>query len=700
MNRFLLTLLIVVIAALSFWAGGRFGGPLSPPPGARPVLYYVDPMNPGFRSDHSGTAPCGMPLEPVYADTSPAKEAGAGALPPGAVQISPARQQLIGVKVASVEIRPMTHTLRLYGRIVADETRVYRVNASTDSWIRELSDVTTGSLVSRNQILAQALAPAFYNAQVTYLLAMDNLDRIKQQLGGQLRHQQAELSDNQIRMAVQSLQNLGITDAQVEQLANTRQARPYLQVRAPTRGVVLSRSLTLNQWFKAGEEFYKIADIGRVWVYADVYEHEIRHLHPGMTVVVRHPQLGKTFHARVSEALPLFDPVSKTLKVRIDVDNPHYDLRPEMFVDVEIPLTFPPALHVTADAVIDSGTKTFVYVDLGDGIFVPRKVDTGWKLGRQVEITGGLMSGEKVVVSGNFLIDSESRMRTAASGVELPSTKDPVCGMLVDSHEAKEASRFMILAGTTYHFCSQECQQRFHEHPDQYVGKGQGLKAVSGKTVAPGLDPVCGMQVDLHQAEITGLFLTLEGVTYQFCSRDCMLKFLKDHRKYAVKTQSGQSVSHTAMPGMDHSQSDMGASPAMPQDRMLHNTQTGVRSGHSWAPIPPAESPRGASGGSSAPSQEWSVGWGKFPGAEYLGLKDRKRKAGGESTSSASVQSGEDREKADDAAGHHPATMASSPTAEDATAKDEDTPPVHQPDEEAPAKEKSPSPSGMGEHHH
>ena len=337
-------------------------------------------------------------------------------LSPGAVEISPARQQLIGVKVAAVEKKPMTYTLRLYGKVVSDETRTYRVNASTDSWIRELSDVTTGSIVTKNQILAEALAPAYYNAQVTYLIALGNVDRIRQQLGGQLRHQQADIADNQIRMAVQALQNLGITDAQIEELANTRQARPYLQVRAPAGGVVLSRKLTLNQWFKAAEEFYTIADIGRVWVYADVYEDEAMHMRPGMTVAVRHAQMGMTFDARVGEVLPLFDPAARTLKVRIDIDNPRYDLRPDMFVDVEIPITLPPSLNVPADAVLDTGTRAVVYVDAGSGIFEPRRVETGWRLGGRVEITRGLTPGEKIAVSGNFLIDSESRMETVGLG--------------------------------------------------------------------------------------------------------------------------------------------------------------------------------------------------------------------------------------------------------------------------------------------
>ena len=188
------------------------------------------------------------------------------------------------MRVAVVEQKPTTYTLRLYGRVVPDETRVYRLNASTDSWVREISGASTGSLVEKNEILAEMLAPAFFNAQNNFVIQLGQMDRIRQQLGGELRPQQTEIADSQIRMALQSLQTLGIGDAQIAELARTRKARPYLQVRAPAGGVVLSRKVTLNQWFKAGDEFYTIADIGKVWVYADVYEDEALHMRPGMAV--------------------------------------------------------------------------------------------------------------------------------------------------------------------------------------------------------------------------------------------------------------------------------------------------------------------------------------------------------------------------------------------------------------------------------
>ena len=331
MRKIIFVILIVVIATIAFVAGDRYGKNQTGGAGTkaeRTILYYTDPMNPGFRSEKPGTAPCGMPLEPVYAEVGAAGEqvviSGGPLQSTGAVKISQAKQQLIGVQVSPAEIQPLTYSLRLYGRIVPDETRVFRLNASVDSWVRGLSDMTTGSIVKKDQLLAEVLAPAFYNAQVTYLVTLNNIDRIQEQLSGQLRHQQREIADNQIRVAVQSLQNLGITDAQIEELANTREAQPLMQLRSPANGVILNRNITLYEWFKAGDEFYRIADLDRVWVYADVYEDEAMHLRPGMIVKVRHEQSGRTFDANIGPVLPLFDSVAKTLKVRIDVDNPHY----------------------------------------------------------------------------------------------------------------------------------------------------------------------------------------------------------------------------------------------------------------------------------------------------------------------------------------------------------------------------------------
>jgi len=630
--RLVLPGFVALLVAGAFWAGTRFSGTPAQPPGGsdkRQVLYYIDPMTPGYRSDSPGIAPCGMPLEPVYA------EAGASeALPlaAGAVRVSAERQQLIGVKSRAAEVRPMSYTLRLYGKVVPDETRVFRVNASTDSWIRELSDATTGSFVKKGQILAEALAPAYYNAQVTYLIALDNMDRIQEQLGGQLRHQQSDLANNQMRMAVQALQNLGITDEQVEELANTRKARPYLQVRAPTKGFVLSRNLTLNQWFKAAEEFYTIADIGKIWVYCDVYEDEARYVRPGMTVRVRHPSMGKTFEATVSKVLPLFDPVSKTLKVRVDVNNPDFDLRPDMFVDVEIPITLPPSLHVSADAIINTGMKSVVYVKMGEGVLEPREVETGWRLGRQVEIRSGLMPGEQVVVAGNFLIDSESRMKTAAVVAVMNESRDIVCGASVTKGAAEEAGHVVVHQGRSFYFCSSDCMLNFLADINIYLAKagiGEQMQVADQGDVR--VDPVCKMVVGIEQAKDKGWVVKLDGKEHYFCSEKCRNRFLLKPTDYAGdkddKTHS-MSMMSPGEPGGEKHMSKMAATSAA-------STAQAIQDKVDWtASNAPLVQRRSKSGGvvdwdgpekdpKPGETRNWP-GWGKFPGSEYLGLNDPK----------------------------------------------------------------------------
>jgi len=571
MRKIIFTVLIIVIAALAFVAGDRYGKDqtgIAAKKTERRILYYTDPMNPGFRSEKPGTAPCGMPLEPVYgevgADGKQVITSGGPLQSPGVVTVTPARQQLIGLQVSQVVVQPMTYTLRLYGKIIPDETKIYRLNASTDSWVRELSDITTGSIVGQDQILAEVLAPAFYNAQVTYLVAMDNLDRIQKQLRGDVRHQQTTIGDNQIRLAVQNLQNLGITDAQIEELANTRKSRPYMQIRSPTNGVVLNRNITLYQWFKAGEEFYEIADLARVWVYADVYEDEAKFLKPGMEVKVCHEQTGRTFDAKISQVLPLFDPLAKTLKVRIDVDNPGYDLRPDMFVDVEIPITMPPSLHVPADAVIDSGSQKIVYVEIENSFFEPRIVETGWRLGRQIEITKGLMPEEKVIISGNFLIDSESRMKTAAGGVIPTMSKDPVCGMFVNEEYAKLTGKTATYGDKTYYFCMDKCRDDFEKDPEKYAEQN-----------------------------------TPEG----------------EHEHHATMEMEDKSWLEMIAPERGrHLMQKSGTFPGQKMGRTI-GTPGGSGDVIDWdGPDPEGAKPK-----------DWGA-WGKFPGAKYLGIDDDKKK--------------------------------------------------------------------------
>jgi Cu(I)/Ag(I) efflux system membrane fusion protein len=185
----------------------------------------------------------------------------------------------------------------------------------------------------------------------------------------------------------------------------------------------------------------------------------------------------------MSDALPQFDPESRTLKTRFELDNPGLILRPDMFVDVELHVEMPAAVTVPADAVIDLGSRKTVYVAPAEGMFEPRVVQTGWRLGDRVQIVSGLEPGERIVVSSNFLVDSESRMKLAAFGSASAAqqVKDPVCGMNVDP--AAPGTLKVTRAGTTYYFCSESCKKSFEANPGKYVHEmaaqdGTGMRGV------------------------------------------------------------------------------------------------------------------------------------------------------------------------------------------------------------------------------
>ena len=200
-----------------------------------------------------------------------------------------------------------------------------------------------------------------------------------------------------------------------------------------------------------------------------MYEREVESFQPGMKAKVTAPYHQKVYEADVTEILPVFDDTTRTLKVRLETDNPGYVLRSDMFVDVELPVTYPPAIMVPADAVLDSGLRKTVFVDRGNSRFEPREVATGRYVGSQVEIVSGLDAGERIVVSGNFFLDSESRMELAALGMQTGMSKDPVCDVDVSERKAAREGRTVFYRGKTYFFSSDDCKAQFEKEPGKYV---------------------------------------------------------------------------------------------------------------------------------------------------------------------------------------------------------------------------------------
>jgi RND family efflux transporter MFP subunit len=278
--------------------------------------------------------------------------------------------------------------------------------------------------------------------------------------------QQASVS---LQTYIDALESLGMSKQQMNELASTKQITDKIFIVAPATGFIIGRNVSPGQQFEKGTEWYRIADLSRVWVLADLFRNEAEYVRPGMKVQVTIPETKKTLSAVVSTVLPQFDATSRTLKVRLELDNPGYTLKPDMFVDVEIPITLAPAMAVPMDAVFDSGLRKTVFVDRGNGFFEPREVETGWRMGSQVEIVKGLKPGERVVISGNFLIDSESRLEMAAAGMQQTLSKDPVCGVDVSMKNAAKAGLKINYGGQVYYFDSVQCKQQFEKDPKRYA---------------------------------------------------------------------------------------------------------------------------------------------------------------------------------------------------------------------------------------
>jgi Cu(I)/Ag(I) efflux system membrane fusion protein len=401
-----------------------------------------------------------MRLEPVYADSG--TEMASATEFPGAVAIGAERQQAMGIRVGEVERRSSTRPIHLLGRVVVDEAQICRIFGAGEGWVREISPYAPGSVVKKDDLLAVYFIREIQTPLNAYLYALSTRDR---RPSGEVNADQNQLTENQIRTAEDGLINLGMSQAQIREVARTRTATTLMQVRAPEAGVILARNISRGLRIDRSLELYRIADIGHVWVLADLHGAEANLVPLGAAARVRVE--GHVLPARISTSLPLFDAATRTMKVRLELDNPGLVLRPDMFVDVDFSVNLPKAVTIPDDAVLDSGLTKIVFVDRGNGHFEPRAVETGWRFDDRVEIVRGLEAGERVVLSGAFLIDSESRMHAAPAQPLMKAAmnaavQDPVCGMEFDPAKAAERSEYN---GKTYYFCSKRCKDTFDKDP-------------------------------------------------------------------------------------------------------------------------------------------------------------------------------------------------------------------------------------------
>lgn len=457
----------------------------------RRVLYYVDPMHPSYKSDKPGVAPdCGMALQPVYNDsvansTLPAAQLQLAA---GAVSIDPVTQRLLGIQVAPVEKGNASRVIHAVGRVLPEDARIYHLNSGIDGFIRETYDDSVGTEVKKDQKLASYYSPDFLAVASGFLAASERVPGSVGTDGARtvpFPGTVAKQGVSSLQGYTDRLRNLGMSMAQIKHMADTRQLPESVDVVAPVDGFILARNISAGQHFDHGLEFYRVADLTHVWVVAEISEQDAANLHPGALARIILTNQGRKLPAKIADSLPESEIGGGTVKLRLEVDNPKFVLRPEMLVDVELPSQLPTGVTVPLDALIDSGAHARVYVEREQGVFEPREVETGWRSTDRVEILKGVEPGERVVAAATFLIDSESRLKAPGAEVDaapqshstlqsaglspnLPAettVTDPSCGMPVHQDKARASGNTLSLAGTTYYFCSTKCKEKFRNSP-------------------------------------------------------------------------------------------------------------------------------------------------------------------------------------------------------------------------------------------
>ena len=384
----------------------------SAPTKERKVLYWYDAMNPQRTYDKPGKAPDGMDLVPKYADGD---EGRLNNMPVGTVKVSPENQQVVGVQTAVVRHEALTRTLRTTGQITADETKIAHVHVKINGFIEEVFVDYVGQLVTKGQPLFTLYSPDLVSAQEEYLIAK----RGDKYLSGSQFPEVSEGAQSLLRSARERLRLWDISDDQIKKLDETGQVNRTLMFYSPISGFVMDRKAFPQTSVTPDTDLYQITDLSTVWVNADVYEYEVPFVRVGQRAVMRLSyHQGKTYTGKIAYIYPTVDPMARTVKVRIEFPNPQFELKPQMFTNVELNINYGHQVVVPQEAVLDSGDKQYVFVVREGGVFEPRTVQLGAKFEERVSVLSGLKAGETIVTSGNFLIDSESRLKSAMGGMK------------------------------------------------------------------------------------------------------------------------------------------------------------------------------------------------------------------------------------------------------------------------------------------
>lgn len=384
-----------------------------PASGPRKILYYRSPMGTGETSPTPTKDSMGMDFLPVYED----EMTGAGPAGPAGlatVTVDARKLSLLGLKTITATRAPLETTIRTVGRIAFDERRVHHVHTRYEAYVEQIEADFTGKYVRKGEILARVYSPELYATQEEYLLAL----KVSRSLGNTGVSSAAQGSRDLLEAARRRLLLWDITQADIDALEKRGEPSRTLNVYAPASGYITARAAYQGMKVMPADTLFDIADLSSVWVLADVYEYELPHIGVGQAAMLTLSYWpGRIWKGNVSYVYPAVDEKTRTVKVRIGLENPKGELKPEMFADVTLLCQPRTVLQVSDDAVLESGARNIVFVSEGEGKLLPREVSVGDHGAGAVEIRSGLKEGDVVVRGANFLVDSESRLKAAISAM-------------------------------------------------------------------------------------------------------------------------------------------------------------------------------------------------------------------------------------------------------------------------------------------
>lgn len=389
-------------------------------PVERKVLYWRSPMHPEQVSDRPARDSMGMEMVPVYADES---EPAAGRT----VRIDPGTVQNMGVRTTRVARGPLARTIRTVGRVDYDERTLFYVNTKFEGWIEKLHVDQTGVQVERGEPLFDVYSPALYSAQEELLAGLRGLERLSEATLPEAHEQARQL----VEAARTRLRYFDVSDDQIAEIERTREIQKTLTIRSPARGIVTEKMALEGMYLSPGMRLYAIADLSRVWVYVDIYEYQLPWVRVGQGAQMTLPYVhGRDFTGSVTYVYPYLDERTRVVRVRLEFENPALALKPGMYATVTLRADLDrSALLIPREAYIDSGTRKITFLDLGDGRYQPREIRTGVEAeDGLVEVQYGLDEGDSIVVSGQFLLDAESKLREALAkmrAARAPAPEEP-----------------------------------------------------------------------------------------------------------------------------------------------------------------------------------------------------------------------------------------------------------------------------------